>query len=183
MNKKLFLLTTLIFIVSLGIQIYHLKHDGDIKYICNSFGNFRQRPLLTILWVIITLIGSFILSHSSKLSKNFMLFYNLCVFLLIVIANLDYEHRGTDYHKFFQYIHYFFTILFFVFSFYVFHAHTKSKIIILFYVLFILFCILHLLYYALNSKKKIIKTISTILELLLFYILVFTVLIKISLHF
>ena len=183
MNIKLFLLTIIIFIVVTSIQIYHIINDGTVKYICNSFGNFKERPFLTILWIIMTLLGNYIYSYSPKLSKNFFLFYQICTFLLIYISNLDYKYRNTLKHKVFQQIHYLLTILFFAGAFFIFQAHIKSRIIILFYIKFVMFCSLHLAYYLTNQKHKYLKKASTILELLLFYILCFSVLIKISLRF
>ena len=183
MNKKLFYLTILLFIITSSIQIYHVKYDGDIKYICNSFGQVEQRPFLTILWVIITLVGSYILSNSPKISKDFLYLYKFCIILLIISSNFDYKYRNDSSKKLiFRLIHYFLTIVFFSLAFYLFHTHIHSKIIVLFYFKFIAFCILHLTYHLLKTKPKIIKYFSTLLELLLFFILSFSVLIKISLN-
>lgn len=161
-----------ILVCFISIQIYHISTDHFVKYPCLSWGNFMKTPLITLLWVIIIYFSVFIMLRNNVIKSTYIWLLFTIINILIIVSNFDYSTRKSegDRTNVFSYIHHFLSFITLMFCYLVMRQYNSKFINIFILILLIVFFSVHQLWYIIQSKQKkqILKDVSTIIELVVF---------------
>lgn len=164
-----------ILVCFISIQIYHLSTEHFFKYPCLSWGNFKKTPFITFLWVIIVYFSVYVIFYNNVLQKKYIWIMFILINLLIIFSNFDYSSRKNEDNpsNIFSYIHHVLSFITLVFSYIIIYPHNTKFMNMFVLSLLIVFFTLHQIWYKLHNKtkKKILKHVSTMFELVIFVLI------------
>lgn len=171
------ILKIIIVILLIIIQVYHIIEEGFMKYPCISWGRAEETPLITIAWIVITLISLYIVLKNNKIDKKLIYIGFTIIILLIVSSNLDYNGRKNidldDVNKF-TYIHHGLSVLCLIYAFAITYKYYSKNMRYITILLLLSFFAVHQSWYVINYNKKsklFVKKLLTVLENIVIVIL------------
>jgi len=169
------ILRIIIIIIFVSIQIFHIFYDKFLKYPCFSWGRINKTPIITLLWIILIYMSIIVVFRNNLFKPIYIWILFISLHFLIIVSNLDYYYRNSedDNTNIFSYIHHLLSFITLIYG-YILASKIYSKFMNIFILtILILFFILHQIWYMISNKhkKKILKHISTCLELIVFVLI------------